>query len=288
MAGSPWHHSRMVNIPDHDLRTRELEIISAWLEGQTSANTRAAYRTDLEVFGRWCAQHRAMPLAADAATVAAFQHARQAVGDSAATMRRRRSALSSFYRFAIDNDAAAVNPVADAQGPSSVAESDTMPILTERAVDAYLAVAAALDPRLDALVSLLVFDGLKLGEALALDVDDVVGRPPKVSLSVRRKGVTRRVALKVESGRAVRRCAGQRRREPLFTSARPAVANSAARRLTRFGADHLIRQLTDEGEERVTTNAFRRFYIWSNIEQPTSPCTPPRVEASTAGRSSIR
>ena len=36
-----------------------------------------------------------------------------------------------------------------------------------RAVDEYLAMATALDPRLDALVSLLVFDGVKLGEALA-------------------------------------------------------------------------------------------------------------------------
>ena len=33
-------------------------------------------------------------------------------------------------------------------------------------------------------------------------------------------------------------------------------------RLTRFGADHLIRQLrTDEATEQVTANALRRFHI---------------------------
>jgi integrase len=173
--------------------------------------------------------------------------------------------LSSFYRFAIDADMTDVNPVTGAQRPPIAAdEPSPTPILTGPAVDEYLAMAAALDPRLDALVSLLVFDGLKLGEALTLDVDDVTGRPPKVALNLRRKGTTRRVVLQAESARAVRRCAGRRRSEPLFTSDRPAGPESAPRRLTRFGADHLIRQLTERGEDRVTSNAFRRFYVTSH------------------------
>ena len=122
-------------------------VIDAWLSSQSSANTRSAYRTDLETFGRWCAQNQAMPLQADAATVAAFQRARQAVGDSAATLRRRWSSLSSFYRFAIAADMTDVNPVAGAQRPPLITEDpEATPVLTRRAVDAYLATAAALDP----------------------------------------------------------------------------------------------------------------------------------------------
>jgi site-specific recombinase XerD len=244
----------------------EIRLIDAWVASQASANTRAAYRTDLETFGRWCAQNDAMPLQADAATVAAFQLAREAAGDSAATLRRRLSSLSSFYRFAIDTDMTDVNPAADAQRPPTAVEPTTTPVLTPRAVDEYLALATALDPRLDALVSLLVFDGLKLGEALALDVEDVTGKSPKLALTVRRKGAVRRVTLDAESARAVRRCVGRRHREPLFTSGRPAAAESAPRRLTRFGADHLIRQLSEEGDRRVTTNALRRFYLTSDHE----------------------
>lgn len=239
-------------------------MIEAWLAGQASANTRSAYRTDLEIFGRWCAQNRAVPLQADAATVAAFQLARQTAGDSAATLRRRWSSLSSFYRFAISADMTDANPTVGVQRPpSDPRDSAATPVLTQVAVDAYLATAAALDPRLDALVSLLVFDGLKLGEALALDVDDVTGRSPRVALTVRRGGVARRVILGPASARAVRRCIGRRRSEPMFTSERTASSSAAPRRLTRFGADHLIRQLTDDGDERVTSNAFRRFYIAS-------------------------
>jgi integrase/recombinase XerD len=173
--------------------------------------------------------------------------------------------LSSFYRFAIDMDSTAVNPVAGAPRPRPAA-GDPSPtqVLTVHAVEQYLALAAALDPRLDALVSLLVFEGLKVGEALALDVDDVSGRPPKVSLMIRRKGSSRRVMLGPESARSVRRCAGRRRSEPLFTSGRPASLETSPRRLTRFGADHLIRQLSSIGDDRVTANALRRFYITSS------------------------
>jgi site-specific recombinase XerD len=260
------HDQPVKKIPSRSASQSEVRIIDAWLDSQASQNTRSAYRTDLETFGRWCAQNEALPLQADAATVAAFQLAREIAGDSAATLRRRWSSLSSFYRFAIDADSTDVNPVAGAQRPrASVVDPSTTHVLSAPAVDEYLKIAAALDPRLDALVSLLVFDGLKVGQALALDVDDVAGTPPKVSLTIRRKGQSRRVLLEAESARAVRRCAGRRRGEPLFTSGRSAASESAPRRLTRFGADHLIRHLSEEGEARVTANSFHRFYVASRL-----------------------
>jgi site-specific recombinase XerD len=275
----------MKQIPASDPPRPELQVIEAWLARQASVNTRSAYRTDLETFGRWCAQNNAFPLQADAATIAAFQLAREAAGDSAATLRRRWSSLSSFYRFAIDMDSTEVNPVAGAPRPRTAAgDLSTTQILSVHAVEQYLAVAAALDPRLDALVSLLVFDGLKLGEALALDVGDVAGRPPKVSLMIRRKGSSRRVILGPDSARSVRRCAGRRRSEPLFTSGRPASLETSPRRLTRFGADHLIRQLSSIGDDRVTANALRRFYITSSHRAG----TPLEQVRDRAGLSAIR
>ncbi|MEO5722801.1 MAG: site-specific integrase, partial [Ilumatobacteraceae bacterium] len=75
-------------------------LVDAWLAGHESDNTRSAYRIDLATFGRWCAQHQEIPLLADHTTLAAFGLARQAAGDSVATMRRRWSSLSSFYQYA--------------------------------------------------------------------------------------------------------------------------------------------------------------------------------------------
>src|SRR6266511_875343 len=219
---------------DSDAATH-LSVVEAWLETQTSLNTRAAYRADLETFGRWCASHGSMPLRADAATLVRFQAARQAAGDSASTVRRRWSALSSFYQFALENDVTPTNPALAAARPKVLTgDPSPTPLLSSQAVDAYRALAAALDPRLEALVALLVFDGLKLGEALALDIEDVTGRPPRMSLTIRRHGVAKQIALDPDSARAVYRCAGRRLGGPLFTSARPS-SQDQPRRLTRFG-----------------------------------------------------
>lgn len=237
-------------------------VTEAWLNEHASPNTRAAYRSDLASFGRWCAQQGAIPLTADTATLVAFQAAREAAGDSASTMRRKWSVLSSFYDFAVRNDATDANPALGVDRPRIVS-GDPSPTLrlTPEAVAAYRSIAAALDPRLDALVALLVVDGLKVSEALALDVSDVSGKPPVTSVTVRRRAASKRVILDVGTARAVRRCAAKRQEGPLFASGRSS-SRGQLRRLTRFGADHLIRQLSsDETSERVTANALRRFHI---------------------------
>src|SRR6478735_7782188 len=189
----------------HQAAARQHAALDDWLNTQASPNTRAAYRFDLEAFGAWCARRGAIPLTADAATLVAFQAAREAAGDSDSTIRRRWSALSSFYDFAVAGDLRTLNPAAGADRPK-VRTGDPSPTvqLSEDAVASYRAAAAALDPRLEALVALLVSDGLKVAEALALDIDDVSGRPPAMTVVLRRRGETRRVVLDRASARAVR------------------------------------------------------------------------------------
>ena len=238
-------------------------LVDTWLAGHASANTRSAYRTDLAMFGRWCAQHHSVPLAADTATLAAFGLARQAAGDSDATMRRRWSSLSSFFQYAVHTGNAASNPVDGVDRPVELSGNPSRTtLLSADAVDACLAMAALLDPRLEALVAMLVRDGIKLGEALAIDVDDISGRPPRTSVTIRRNGKTRRVTLDESTARALRRCAGRRTDQPLFISDHRARTRTP-QRLSRFGADHLLRQLRYDNDERVTANELRRFYITS-------------------------
>lgn len=242
-------------------------LVDTWLAGHASANTRSAYRTDLAMFGRWCAQHHSVPLAADTATLAAFGLARQAAGDSDATMRRRWSSLSSFFQYAVHTGNAASNPVDGVDRPVELSGNPSRTtLLSADAVDACLAMAALLDPRLEALVAMLVRDGIKLGEALAIDVDDISGRPPRTSVTIRRNGKTRRVTLDESTARALRRCAGRRTDQPLFISDHRARTRTP-QRLSRFGADHLLRQLRYDNDERVTANELRRFYITSQHQR---------------------
>lgn len=240
---------------------RQRSAVAGWLGSQGSPNTRAAYRADLELFGTWCAHQGSIPLAADTATVVAFQAARTAAGDSSSTVRRRMSALSSFYEFAVDRELVAINPSAGVRRPRTTTdEVGPTTRLSAAAVAAYRASAAAIDPRLDALVGLLVCDGLKVAEALALDIDRVSGRPPTTSVTIDRRSGQERIVLEQGSARAVRRCIGERRAGPVFVSERSAATDTPAR-LTRFGADHLIRQLRTGTGEPITANALRRYHL---------------------------
>jgi site-specific recombinase XerD len=239
-------------------------LVEAWVSCQRTPNTRAAYRNELKTFAAWCASRGSIILHADLETMVAFAAAREAAGDSPSTLRRRWSALSSFFEFAVDHDAAPTNPLVGVRRPAAASGNPSSTVqLSARQIAEYRDLAAALDPRLEALVALLVTDGLKLGEALALDIDDVRGRPPRTTLTIRRRGAETRVPLDPGSAKAVFRCIGSRRDGPIFLSGGTSLGRP--RRLTRFGADHLVRQLSRGGSQRVTTNELRRFHITSGV-----------------------
>lgn len=257
-------HHRPMGAKANSTRQAALQrsTVDSWLGTQPSPNTQAAYRSDLDAFGRWCTREGAVPLTADTATVVAFQVARAAAGDSDSTIRRRWSALSSFYEFALDRQLTSTNPTVGVVRPKVLA-GDVSPTLelSAESVATARAAAAALDPRLDALVALIVSDGLKVVEALALDIGDVVSKRPATTITIRRRGEETRIVLDRETAKAVRRCIGARRSGPLFVSERSSP-DGRQHRLTRFGADHLIRQLRNESAAaHVTANALRRFHI---------------------------
>ena len=278
---SGCHHAHMAEKQSRRGQAAlQRSTLEGWLSTQPSPNTRSAYRSDLDAFGRWCAREGAIPLTADTATLVAFQVARKALGDSASTIRRRWSALSSFYDFAVDRRLTSSNPAVGVDRPKVLAgDPSPTPRLSPEAVAGYRASAAALDPRLEALVALLVSEGLKVGEALTLDIDDISRKPSATTITVRRRGESKRIVLDRDSAKAVRRCVGTRRTGPVFVSERSSTSERP-NRLTRFGADHLIRQLRADGEtERVTANALRRFHISSRDFSTRSEIAPNKDNA---------
>lgn len=234
-----------------------------WLAGLGSSNTRDAYGRDLASFRIWCEGHGRAPLEAGAAEIDSYRDACDDEGAGRATIARRLSALSSFFDHAVSAAAVRVNPVVGVDRPPPRARpTGTGPVSLDRAESAALFEAAVdLGPKVGTLVALLLWDGLKLGEALALDVARLDGRGRSLRATVLRRRAAVVVPLDERSARAIERYLCGREDGPLLLGESP--THGTGSRLTRFGADFLLKQAARHAglERPVSANTLRRTYI---------------------------
>lgn len=239
----------MAGRPDDNLAT----LTVAWLSGYGSANTRAAYGTDLRHFAAWCAEQRIEPLATDSADLADYRRDCEATGAARATVARRLSAVTSFRTFA--SGAGAAEPYTDVDRP--VVPSVSRPVgLADAEIRSLLRAADTIAGRSGALVRLLVLDGLRVSEAARADVRDLAGRPPRMRLQVGARAIT----LHPDTATVLAAYVGRRRSGPLL---RGEVRGREGERLTRFGVDYLVRQVAREAglDGRVSGQCLRSRYV---------------------------
>ena len=82
-----------------ELGERDQVLVSAWLTGLRCARTRRAYAGDVAAWLGWLAERDTGALAAGRVHVDLWAATQLDAGASAASVRRRLSALSSFYRY---------------------------------------------------------------------------------------------------------------------------------------------------------------------------------------------
>lgn len=233
-------------------------LVAAWLAAQQSDRTRGAYRSDLSSYTDWCEQRGRDPLATDADALGAYRDDCLADGISSATVSRRLSAIASFFRHAVAAGEVAENPADTVARPDP--QASTQPTLDDRELGLLLEAAERIGPKTAALVALLALDGLKLNEALAINVPHVHLDPPP-TIGVERRGVRQPVPITEHSASLVSTQIANRRRGPLFLGDSPTRDRND--RLTRFGADFLIKRAGAEADlgKAVSANVLRRSYI---------------------------
>ncbi|MGA9876193.1 MAG: site-specific tyrosine recombinase XerD [Solirubrobacteraceae bacterium] len=149
------------------------------LERGLSRNTLDAYQSDLAQLGRFLARRGISPLDAHHSDLAAFL-SELAVGDqdrapvSPATLQRKAACLRSFYRHLRREDLIDRDPTADLRGPP---KTQRLPkVLSREQVAELLAQPRGSEPlalRDRALLELMYACGLRVSEAIALEVGDV-------------------------------------------------------------------------------------------------------------------
>ena len=108
-------------------------------------------------------------------------------GRTPATVARKLSAVSGFYRYAVNEDVISRNPVAAVRRPK--VGSDTQSTGLDRVEVASLIATARNDGlRTHALVLLLALNGLRISEALGADASDLDTERGHRVLRITRKG----------------------------------------------------------------------------------------------------
>ena len=240
-------------------RSRHASLVRDWLEDLTSFRTRDAYGRDVDAFIAWCDEKGHAPLEVSEVEVSEYRDNCGEGGALPATVARRLSALASFYQYALVAHAVPSNPVVAVERPATATRVPP-PALDEHDALALLDAAAAVGPKVVVLVALLMLEGMKLAEALALDIEQLDGSSWAMRATVTRRGAEQDLALDGRTARAITVYLDGRTTGPLLVGDSPTQDRAA--RLTRFGADFLLkRAATRAGLEPVSANTLRRTYI---------------------------
>ncbi|MCB1002340.1 MAG: tyrosine-type recombinase/integrase [Acidimicrobiales bacterium] len=234
-------------------------LVEQWLASLRSVNTRAAYRTDISRYLAWCAAEQRGPLELTPTDLNRYRDA-AAIGSAPATAARRTAAVQAFVRFAAGATGPGVGRPTTAT-PTGTASSSTTALRPDER-DALVASLADSASTTRLMVGMLLFDGLKLDELLRLDAAHVSGRPPAMRVLVARGDGVRITLHPVTSAFAAQHLGGIARHDtaPLFVSA--SRREAAGSRLSRFGADYLLRQAGRRAglAAPLTSNVLRRTH----------------------------
>jgi integrase/recombinase XerD len=152
-------------------------LLPSWLiylqAERKSIETVRLYSRGVRAFLAWCQQQR-RPALLDRPTVAAFVAELLAGGAEGATAHAYQKALRQFSRWMAEEGELDADPLLGVRPPKL--DSKVVPVLDERQLRALLAAChgpSFLDRRDEALVRLMVETGLRAGETVALELDDV-------------------------------------------------------------------------------------------------------------------
>jgi integrase/recombinase XerD len=184
-----------------ELPAREQLLAAAWLTSLRAARTRRAYFADLRAWLGWLAPRGVDVLAAGRVHVDLWVAGQADTGAEASSIRRRLSALSSFYRYAAGHDLLP-GPVPTDGVTRPVVDPDyTATVGLDRDQTRALLAAADTDtgpraPRTAAVIRLLVTTGLRVDELTAADVADLgIERGHRVIRVIRKGGGKARLVI---------------------------------------------------------------------------------------------
>ena len=240
-------------------------LAAAFLVGY-QGHSRSAYFGDLRAWRAWCAQRDVHPLAVERHHIDTWityltemPQVRTGRPASPATIARRLSCLSKFYEYVVrDAELLDVSPMARVRRPR-VSDDPSAVGLDREELGRLLGAAEDDGPRPAALLALLIYNGLRISEALSRDVEHLTYQTGHRVLRLTRKGGKRSTeALAPVTVHAIETYISERTTGPIF------LGRDGNDRLTRSGAWRLIRRLARNAAipaaDQLTPHSLRHSF----------------------------
>jgi len=223
--------------------------------------TLQAYTIDLRQFTAWCTSHGLNLFAARRVDIECYARELETLGRARATVARRLCTVTGFYRYAEQEGLIERSPVVHVRRPRLDYESNAVG-LDRNELGAMLVAAGLAGARDHALISLLALNGLRVSEALGIDIEDLGLQRGHRTVTVLRKGgkvVTMPLAPRV--GRAIDLAIGERLDGPVFTSVSGA-------QMDRHAASRIVRRTARRAgiDKHVTPHTLRHGFITAALD----------------------
>lgn len=229
-------HGTSARVPTRDLAmaTPAELAAAAWLAGYANPSTRRAYALHLRDWFTFCDQHELDPMAAKRVHVDMWLRSLEQRQLKPRSRSLKVTTVRVFYGYCVDEGWLDVSPAARVKGPS-IERKSPRGALTRTQLADLVDGARELGHHQAALVMLLGFNGLRIGETCAANVEDLihVGFSPVLLLPKRKGGKEGAAALSRPVEAALQECIGDRTEGPL-------LLNQAGNRMTRSNAQRIL------------------------------------------------
>ncbi len=239
-------------------------LVAGWLLSYASPNTLRAYRRGIGDWLAWCGQVGVDALGVRRVHVDAYARVLTEQGRSPASVARELACLSAFYRYAVAEEVIAANPVELVRRPKLSPDYSPTFGLSRSEAATLIRTADSYCPRSAALVNLLLSNGLRVGEVLGINIEDLGTREGHHTAVITRKGGVRAVIpLAPKVAHAVRTYIGDRESGPLFLTKngkrwdQPAVFRHLR---------SLARKAGLENAERISPHSLRHTSITAGLD----------------------
>lgn len=243
--------------------TSSLQFIVGGFLARYPVPTRKIYRSHLKQWFDYCGLHGVDPLAAQRAHIEAWaRHLHEERGLKKSTVAAKLNCICGLYRFAALDGFIQVDPGAHVRRPKIEFISSTNGLSRSQLAD-VLKHAEAEGPMTYALMCLLAYNGLRIGECLAIDIEDLGHQRGYRTLHLpnRKGGKVSTLSLAVATAWAIEQILQGRQEGPLLLGRNGQRLDVAAVRRT-------IKRLCKKAgiTKRITPHSFRHSYITAALD----------------------